>query len=147
MNSKYIKALWPLLLLLLPSCQSEQIYMNVPLVSQTLKPRTGHDGKLTHSHCVKYSGDVCENNEITDYDLNDSNFRTQANQLGFVCVIGIHRYKICLDKAGFCHLNYPVCPTPDCNGIKPIEEFIPAVPVQFLIDADLRCYVDKSDGL
>ena len=75
---------------------------------------------------------------IKEYDLQDANFRKEANDFGFICNLGGKRYKICLDKPGFCRISYK-------NGFlgigkKKIEEYVPAVPYQYLIDANLKCF-------
>lgn len=88
-----------LLLISLPLQQacssSSNIRRHEALVDQILKPRPGHEGKLTNQGNPKY-------HDLIEYDLSDKKFREAADAFKFVCKLGKKRYHICSDKPGLC---------------------------------------------
>ena len=135
-------------LVILSSC-APKIYNRSEFVDQILKPRKGFEGFLTNSRCTKRKGDDCKNLEIEKYDLNDDSFRRTVNRLDFICMIGNKRYKVCLDKVGFCRRSF----RRNWLGRRKFryEKYIPAYDYDFLIKSKLRCfnkykYYDQFSG-
>lgn len=113
------------------------MYPKLALVDQILKPREGFSG-LTHRTCASLD----EKNQcvwqIEEHKLDEPAFRTAANALNFICNIGGRRFKVCLDKAGFCRMQSVSCGW-FCH--KTVEaEFIPVTNYKFLLDANTRCF-------
>lgn len=124
------------------------LYPEHPLVDQIIKVRQGHDGMLTNRTCtekpdpaLKDSSPDCPLEHIKDYPLADVDFRQTANRLNFICNVGGKRYKICLDKPGFCRFSYKQ----DCflgifcHPAERLEEYLPVEKYGFLLDANARC--------
>lgn len=129
--------------LLLSNCASP-VYRQNPLIDQILKPRQGFDGKLTNRACLSYDGGRCIKEEIRAYDLSDSEFRESANKLHFICKIAGRRYKICLDKPGFCRHSYKEsCFLFICSKGEKLEEYLPVSKYKFLMDSDAKCFNDE----
>ncbi len=80
--------------------------------------------------------------EIKEYSLEDAEFRTTANKLNFICSIGARRFKVCIDKPGYCrHTFYQKCFLGICGKKHREEEYIPAKEKhQFLLDAKAKCF-------
>jgi hypothetical protein len=124
-------------LFLFAGCVSRDIYPRHVLIDQILVPRANHSD-LTNRACMGYEGDKCIKEEVVDYDMDDDETRKRLNQLGFICKIAGKRYKVCMDKPGFCRMSYK-----KKNWFaKPqrYESFIPITDYQFLIDAKTRCF-------
>lgn len=124
------------------------IYPEHPLVDEILKVRKGHEGLLTNRTCALKtdpnaadSSPGCQVEHIKDYALSDPEFRQTVNRLNFICNVGGKRYKICLDKPGFCRFSY----TQDCflgficKPAERLEEYLPVEKYGFLLDANVRC--------
>ncbi len=130
-------------LIIASGCAGMKIYPAHPLVDEILKPRAGFDGKLTNRTCGLYDKGACVVEKIATYDLTDSVFRKTVNDLKFICSVGGRRFKVCLDKPGFCRFSSE---TYKCGFLglarcsKRIEEYLPADPYQFLIDAKVKCF-------
>lgn len=128
-------------------CAGPQIFPAHPLVDQILKPRVGHDGKLTNRTCLKIEKDKCVEEKIVDYEIADPVFRKTANDFHFLCNIAGRRFKLCLDKPGFCRFSSE---TYRCGFLKlgkcskRIEEYLPAEPYKYLIDAKVRCFKKET---
>jgi hypothetical protein len=139
MNSKLFSRLllcgW---LLAVISCGEAKIYPERPLGQQILRFRKGHTG-LTHGRCLKHEGEKCADFRITDYDLGNADVRAHFDRLGFICRVGVKRFKICRDKIGLCRHWYErewfLAPK------RKKEEHL-AVPAQlpYLIDAGVECF-------
>ena len=132
-------------LILLTSCEhlgnlvsNDKILNKSKLVDQILRPRKGHEPNLTNFTCKKKNLDKCEDWDKAFYDVNDSDLRKRLNDLGFVCSIAGKRYKVCLDRPGFCRFGakrkYLL--------FKSLElvDYIPISQYTFLIDSDSKCY-------
>jgi len=123
-------------------CAGVEIYPAHSLVDQIIMPRAGYDGKLTNRTCGAYKDGKCSDEKIQTYDLSDALFRKTANDLKFLCNVGGRRFKICMDKPGFCRFSSE---TYKCGFLglakcsKQIEEYLPASPYQFLLDAKVKC--------
>lgn len=133
------RSLFCIFLSLSPSCSSApKLYPQHELVEQILKPRPDHKG-LTNRVCSSLDSKKQCVWKVTEYDLNDSSFRSNANTFNFVCNIGGKHYKICEDKPGFCHFTY--------KGIWPfkkkIEDYIPMTNLDFLLSAKTVCANSK----
>lgn len=139
MVHKYKKILFTLLIHL--GCATPPVPQHA-LVDQILSARKGFDGKLTNSHCVDAA---CKDLQISAYDLSDSAFRETVNKLDFICNIAGHRWKVCLDKPGFCRLHHE-CAWWDLGQLfcKEKWDFIPVEPYQYLIDSRTRCFSKKK---
>lgn len=149
---KVLRALWPLLWLLplllpvlLNNCVTEPTYLQHPLESEIISPRPGHDGKLTNRArvCVAEQDGKCIKWGFTvkEYDLSDPNFRTLVNRMGFICSVGCHRYKICIDKPGFCRVSYTSNWIGGLFGQRDRhEDYLPISPYQAVLDANVRCF-------
>ena len=142
MNSAWRKL--ALLSFVISGCAGPKIYTAHPLVDQILKPRTGVEGNLTNRTCSKYDGDRCAQENIQAYNLSDPVFRKTVNDLKFLCNIGGRRFKVCLDKPGFCRFSSDTYKCGflhlfKCSG-ELEEEYLPAEPYQFLLDAKVRCF-------
>jgi hypothetical protein len=130
------------------SCMSGCVTVGKPyprneLIDQILKPRPGHEGKLTNTSCPEMEGDKCPRLQIDEYDLSDPALRDKLNALDFVCSIGGHHYKVCKDKVGFCRFTQTKkCSFFGlfCKNSEVEQEFVPADPYQFLLDAKTRCF-------
>jgi len=120
--------------------KSVQHHQNA-LIDQILKPRPGYQGNLTNRACLEYYEERCKKWNVITYDMTDESFRLKANDLGFICNIAGHRYKICKDKAGFCHhykkkkcwLKY------FCWKFRE-EKFILVDNYKYLLEAKARCF-------
>jgi hypothetical protein len=116
-----------------------------PLSEQILKPRVGFKG-LTNRACEVFdkARGECLEYKIEERLLEDAEFRNTANMLGFICLIGGRRFKICEDKPGFCRHTYKRnCFLGICGKRDKLEEYIPVERYQFLLDANTRCF-DKD---
>lgn len=122
-------------------CSVAPIYAPHPLVEQILKPREGYEGKLTNRTCGEYVDGKCTKEAITTYDLGDASFREAVNKFDFLCSIGGRRFKICLDKPGFCRFTYKTSCFLGmfCKKGEKLEEYLPVEQYRFLLDADTRC--------
>lgn len=121
-------------------CAGREIFPAHPLNEQLIKPRPGHEGKLTNRSCSKYEKDLCVEEHIQEYALSDKDFRETANQLDFICNIGGRRFKICLDKPGFCRVSYKEnCFLFFCSRGERLEEYLPVEKYKFLLDSGARC--------
>lgn len=130
--------------LYLMGCQTTTHPKN-PLIDQIIKPRVGFDGHLTNRSCLEYDGSNCVKEDISTYDLVDPVIRENLNKLSFICTIAGHRYKVCLDKPGFCRKTVDrVCAKWDLLKLfcKHPEswEYIPVENYQYLIDSKTRCF-------
>ncbi len=141
-----LKILTLVMFSLLIGCSSKKDYYRNPLVKQILKPRPNHIG-LTNRACEKWNGDKCENWVVIDYDLNDAGLRKKLVELKFICKIHNNRFKICLDKAGFCRHTYKKvrCNKWDkwkwfCKKKKVLIKYIPISDYQYVLDSGTRCY-------
>lgn len=140
-----MKLLLILISLSLYGCKTtpENHYQHV-LSEQILKPRKGFEGFLTNRACLKYEKGDCLNESIVKYDLSDSEFRRAVNEFNFICKIGGKRYKICLDKAGFCRFEgHKKCWLFFCKT-EMKEIYVPVAQYEFLIQAKTRCYSYKK---
>lgn len=111
------------------------------LNDQILKVRKGFEGSLTNRACLEYDGKKCKKDNITVYSLEDQKFRDTVNRLDFICNIGGKRFKVCIDKPGFCRKS-SVCAWWDLAKLfcEPAWEYIPVSDFQFLIDSRARCF-------
>lgn len=146
MNSlHYLEHRLPLLFLLialnLAGCSEPVFYPVRELTDQILVPRHGYENKLTHQTCGQYANGLCVASKFVEYDLTAKEFREQLSRLGFVCKFGDKEYKVCVDQAGFCRTTYSrnFLQKLFGGGTKQVE-FLPATPVQALIDGRLRCF-------
>lgn len=124
-----------------PSCVSApQAYPQGVLARQILVPRPGHDGKLTNQACVAFAKDgTCSQEIVLEYDLTQSSVRQELNNLNFICKMAGHRYKICTDKAGFCHETYKSCGLFGMDRC-PVETFVPISSYQTILDSGIVCF-------
>lgn len=142
------KFLWVAVVLGFACATVPTIYPEHPLSDQILKPREGFDNKLTNRACLPKtdpnapdSSPDCPLEKITAYPMFDPEFRKTVNRLNFICNVGGKRYKICLDKPGFCRFSQKQ----DCFlGIfckdgELLEEYLPVEKYRFLADANTRC--------
>lgn len=114
-----------------------ELYYRHELADQILKPRPGYAG-LTNRACAKFDDDgVCQDWQVEAHSLDDANFRQTVNTLGMVCNIGGRRFKVCLDKPGFCRIWYTDCGL-FCRK-KRHEEYIPASNEQLILASKTRC--------
>lgn len=115
-------------------------------MDQILRPRPGYTG-LTNRACESwYDDNECKKYVVKEYLLTDAEFRNTANKIGVICKVGGRRFKVCLDKPGFCRHTY----TRDwfLAPKKKREEYIPMDPVKFHLDAGTRCFSeDRYDFL
>lgn len=133
------------------------LYPAHPLSDQIIKVRAGHEGFLTNRTCGAYiPGEVapekaCSDERITRYPLNSPEFRATVNKLNFLCNIGGRRFKICVDKPGFCRFSTG---PKKCSGFlglfckegERLEEYLPVEQYRFLLDANAKCAnKDKYD--
>lgn len=127
--------------LLLVGCVTSMVYAPHPLVEQILKPRAGYDGKLTNRTCGEYQNGKCVKESIATYNLEDADFRSSVNKFNFICSIGGRRFKICIDKPGFCRFTYEKSCFLGvfCKKGERLEEYLPVEKYRFLLDADTRC--------
>jgi hypothetical protein len=134
-----------LLALLLNGCVTAEKYPRSPLVEQILKPRQGHTG-LTNRACEAWDEkNNCTSWVVKDYDLADSEFRQAANKLGFVCKIAGKRYKVCIDKPGFCRITYEKhCTLGVLCKTKKVEEFLDVSGYQYILDANTLCFSKET---
>lgn len=135
-----------LLMMLLSGCSTapERI-MRHELLEQILTPRKGAKG-LTNRACDEWEeGKGCKTWGVRDYDLNDPAIRKQLNDLGFLCQVGGRRFKVCLDKPGFCRISWDEkrdCFLGICGSARRVNrkvEYVPVEPYQALLDAKVRC--------
>ena len=143
MKSSYmLRRILSLVLLVGSGCSEAQIYQQNPLSDQILKPRPGHEGKLTNRACLKFDDDKCVDEKIAEYDLKDAEFRDRVNKMNFICNLGGRRFKICKDKPGFCRFyRQKKCFLGICVDDKKLtEEYIPVEPYSFILDAKTRCF-------
>lgn len=75
-----------------------------PLESQRLVVRQEFVGRLTNHVCKVYDGltNECKEWSMRTYSLEDAEFRRQMNDFVITCEIGGRRFKVCLDKPGYC---------------------------------------------
>lgn len=108
------------------------------LVDQILKPRLGYVG-LTNRICdhVDEKGKCVY--VVTEYKLEDADFRKKVNDLGFICNLAGKRYKICLSKAGLCRMQRVSCGFL-CHEVREVEYLPVPDKYQFYIDGNLRCF-------
>lgn len=132
------------------------LYPAHPLVDQIVKVRAGHEGFLTNRTCSGKDESLgiekeCLGEKITRYPLEAEEFRQTANRLNFLCNIGGKRFKICLDKPGFCRFSSG---PKKCSGFlglfckegELLEEYLPVEKYRFLLDAKTKCAnKDKYD--
>lgn len=110
------------------------------LVDQILKPRAGYPGKLTNRSCLVFDDGKCLKESILAHDLNDPQFRANANSLRFACKLADRHFKICLDKPGFCRFQEKACGFLGMDKCRKEIEYVPAEPYQFLIDSGVICF-------
>lgn len=136
------------LLSLSTSC-ARAVVRRSPLIEQILIPRLGHGAKLTNSACLKYEGQRCSNLEILDYDLADTGLRKSLNDFGFICSVGGKRFKICLDKPGFCRREFSQrCFLGICGKRRLKAETYVEAREDSMLASDTRCYNEaKYEGL
>jgi len=124
--------------LLVNSCATEQTYPRNALVNQILKPRPGYTG-LTNRACEVWDvKNICTTWVIKEYILDEPTRKTLSG-LDFICNISGHRYKVCLDKEGFCRTSYYGCGFLNMKQCKK-EEYLPVSNYQFLLDANTKCF-------
>lgn len=135
-----------------------KLYPTHPLTDQIIKARAGYPMALTNRACLPKadpkapdSSPGCPLEQITAYPLDDVKFRETANKLNFICNLGGKRFKICLDKPGFCRFSYTQkcafnIPGFLCQPAERLEEYSPAGDLEFLLAANARCAAaDKYD--
>jgi len=123
-----------------------KIYHRSALKNQILKPRKGYTG-LTNRVCLKYDFKDCVQDEIKDYDLHSERLRKDLNEFGFICNLGGRRFKVCLDKPGFCRFEGECIKwhksfwgkKKGCKEWSRREVYVPVSDYQYLLDADLTC--------
>ena len=119
------------------------------LINQILRVRSGHPSSLTNGRCVSYKQNEktkhweCEDFRINTHSLADQAVRERLNELGFICSIGKKRFKVCMDKPGFCRFKTKST----WLGLKKeliLEEYIDAAERhQYLLDAATKCVSSK----
>lgn len=126
---------------LMAGCAAPTLYPEHALVDQIIKVRAGHEGNLTNRTVTGYDKDGKPIEKIKDYSLESQDFRETVNRLSFICNIGGKRYKICLDKPGFCRFSRDEkCFLGIfCKDSDVIEEYLPVEKYGFLLDANARC--------
>jgi hypothetical protein len=122
-------------------------YPEHPLVDQILKVRAGHKGMLTNR--TVGPGATPKDppvEKITEYPIADPEFRKTANKLDFICNIGGHRYKLCLDepgkyRPGFCRISHDqrCFLGVFCSMGEQRIEFLSADDFDFLLKSNARC--------
>ena len=135
------------LLLALGCSTTRDVELRHATVDQILYVRPGYPGKLTNRACLKYDGDQCVKPEVKEYDLADPQVRKDLNALGFVCNLGGKRYKICLDKPGYCRRDFNrKCFLGICGKRYLVsEKYVLAVKRhEFLLDAQTKCFSEDS---
>lgn len=120
-----------------------------PLKTLVLRPRAGHQDKLTNQKCVerKPRTDICVKYDIREYDLNEESTRMLLRSLKFVCDVRGERYAICEKSRGLCQLRK------DKSGWGPFAKTHIAVnkylsahdDYDFLIAADVYCAAADSE--
>lgn len=128
------KILLLLSLVVVVGCESTpKKYPSHELQSQILKLR---DGKLSNK----------SDSGIVKYDLSDETFRKKLNDFGFRCKIGGRRFKICLDKPGFCRHSTEIYKCGLFNLFRctnRLEEYI-AEGESKLDGSNLRCFSSST---
>lgn len=99
MNQK----LWGLLLL--SACSTGTVYQRGPISQQLLRPRKGHQDKLTNNRCAEYKRKVCVKWDLVEYDFNDDSVRKMLRDLKFICRVGKSRFVPCPTARGICSLT------------------------------------------
>lgn len=89
------------------NCTTKPLYQRGPTVTLVLRPRKGHDGKLTNQRCAqrkKYTAE-CLKFDTLEFDLTDQPTRENLRELKFVCNVRGERYVPCEKSIGLCQLR------------------------------------------
>lgn len=89
------------LLLFIVGCQTPTVG-HAPMFKERIAPRPGYEGMLTNRICKKELFGSCQEWSVKTYDIKDPKVRKAANDFGMACQIGGKRFRICMDKTGFC---------------------------------------------
>ncbi len=93
-----------LLVFLLTSCST--LYNRGPTSTLLLRPRHGHQDKLTHQICTKKTWlGKCTSYDTKEFDLNDDAVRKLLRDLKFVCKVQGERFMVCEKSRGICNLR------------------------------------------
>jgi hypothetical protein len=123
-----------LLSLSLSSC-STQLPRN-QFVNQRFVARPSHPEQLTNQ-ALNDEGEI----EVVAYSLGDASFRKRMNDFKISCKIGKERWRVCLDRPGYCRRDVCLKRTRFSNKCKKWDErYIPASNHQYLVDGGLYCY-------
>ncbi len=79
--------------------------------------------------------------EVVAYSLADVNFRKRMNKFKISCKMAKERWRVCLDRPGYCRRDKCLKRTrfrKKCT--KWGERYIPATEHQFLVDGGMYCY-------
>ena len=132
-----------LLSILLISCEKKNDHANFS--RQRFVPRPGYDHHLTNRVCRSNKLGSCKEWSIRAYDLRDDLVRKQYVDFKIACRIAGRRFRVCLDKPGFCRRER-VCKKKSgffkkkCKKWDKKIEYIPISNYQYLIDSNLECF-------
>ena len=141
-NLNFMAKIISIFLLVFLSCTTTEIYHRSPMYKQRLVVRKGFDGFLTNQVCEEYKKGKCVKWDIIKYDVNDSKFRKKVNDFNITCRVATKRWRICLDKPGFCRRTLKC--VEKCwywlfSCCKYEELFISINDYQYLLDANTYC--------
>lgn len=110
-------------------------------IDQILTPRRGMVGLTNRACSGADEKGACKGFDIVEYKLDDEQTRKDFNTLGFICNIGGRRFKVCMDKPGFCRISYKKkCTLGIVCHTKLLEEYLPVADYEFLLKAKTRCF-------
>lgn len=78
-----------------------------PLKELVLRPRKGHQDKLTNQRCSEYKKHTneCTKFDLREYDFNDDSTRAFLRDLKFICKVRGERFVPCEKSRGLCQLR------------------------------------------
>lgn len=122
-----------------------------PFLEQRLLVRPTHQGLITNQICKQRKNNECVKWDAKVYDLKDAAFRKLVNDLKISCLIGKQRWRICLDRPGYCRREKKCVKFKNvwwdfkdklrCVKEKLVESYIPAFEKhEYLVESYTRCY-------
>ncbi len=131
------------------SKKNEQTYTRPVFAKQRLVVRKEYPGHLTNKMCMKYVDGKCQDWSLVKYDLNDPEVRKKLNQYKISCKVAQKRFRVCLDRPGFCRREIKCIKWKKswwskklkCKKKDNVEVYLEAVKQhQILFDAPTVCY-------